>query len=52
MRFNNIIYYSNIFLTGEDMNIKKENLKTIVEDDMFEIHILSKVFKVIYLKNS
>lgn len=27
------------------MNIKKENLKTIVEDETFEIHILSKVFK-------
>jgi len=27
------------------MNIKKENLKTIIEDDLFEIHILSKVFK-------
>lgn len=27
------------------MNIKKENLKTIVENDTFEVHILSKVFK-------
>lgn len=32
------------------MNIKKENEKTIVENEQFEIHILSKVFKGYILK--
>ncbi|MGI6349072.1 MAG: hypothetical protein GX245_01330 [Eubacteriaceae bacterium] len=32
------------------MNIKKENEKTIIEDEQFEIHIFKKVFKGYILK--